>query len=97
MMRSADSRTFRWTVYLTAAEFRLLELMRNQLGEGWGPLSRAQLLMLFAEQGLHEDLGPSVLEAWRQVEKEMRWTEDHSYQGGRGARINLNPGRRSNA
>ena len=96
MMRSSDSRTIRWTVYLTAAKFRLLELMRNQMGEGWRPLSRAQLLMLFAEQGLHDDLGPSVLEAWRQVEKEMRWTEDHSYQGGRGARINLNPTRRSN-
>jgi len=97
MMRSSDSRTFRWTVYLTAAEFRLLELMRNQMGEGWGPLSRAQLLMVFAEQGLHEDLGPSVFEAWSQVQKEMRWTEDHSYYGGRGTRINLNPGRRSNA
>jgi len=96
-MRSSDSRTFRWTVYLTAAEFRLLELMRNQMGEGWGPLSRAQLLMVFAEQGLHEDLGPSVFEAWSQVQKEMRWTEDHSYYGGRGTRINLNPGRRSNA
>lgn len=69
MMRSSDSRTLRWTVHLTANEFRLLELMRNQLGEGWGPLSRAQLLMLLAERGIHEDLGPRVLEAWQQVEK----------------------------
>lgn len=96
-MRSSDSRTLRWTVYLTAAEFRLLELMRNQLSEGWGPLSRAQLLVLLAEQGLHEDLGPNVLDAWRQVEKEMRWTDDHSCRGGRGARINLNPGHRTKA
>jgi len=96
MMRSSDSRTLRWTVHLTANEFRLLELMRNQLGEGWGPLSRTQFLMLLAQQRLDDDLGPRVREVWQQVEKEMHWTDDHTSRGGRGARVNLNPGRHAN-
>lgn len=93
MMRSSDSRTLRWTVHLTTNEFRFLEMMRDQLGGSWAPLSRAELLMLLAEQRLDDDLGPHVLEAWQRVEKEMRWTEDHRSRGGRGARVNLNPGR----
>lgn len=96
MMRSSDSRPLRWTAHLTSAEFRFLETLREQLGEWRGPLSRAQLLLLLAEQRLDDDLGPRVLEAWRQVEKEMHWTDDHSSRGGRGARVNLNPGRPAN-
>ncbi len=90
MTRSSDSRTLRWTVHLTAKEFRFLEMLREQLGEAWGLLSCAQLLMALAEHRLDDALGPDVLQAWQQVEKEMYWTDDHSSRGGRRARVNMN-------
>lgn len=95
LMRSSDSRTLRWTVHLTAKEYRFLEMLREQLGEGRGPLSRAQLLLVLAEQRLDDDLGPHVLQAWQQVDKELYWTDDHGSRGGRRARVNLKPDRRA--
>ncbi len=97
MMRSSDSRTLRWTVHLTAKEFRFLEMLREQLGEWRGPLSRAQLLLVLAEHRLDDDLGPHVLQAWQQVEKELYWTDDHSSRGGRRARVNLKTARHADA
>lgn len=99
-MRSDDSRTKRWTVYITSKEFEMLETLRQTWrGRGvrlsWEGQSRAELLVSLVQALLADDALavtiPTVVAAYEQVEAELWQTGDHIDRGGRGPRISPLP------
>ena len=89
-MRSADSRTVRWTVHLTAKEFELLEIVRTdwkgRAARRRQVQSRAELLLSLMTWLIEDEPEvaalPRVTEAWRQVSQELWNCGDHMERGG---------------
>lgn len=99
-MRSDDSRTRRWTVYITNKEFQMLEILRQTWrGRGvrssWQGQSRAELLVSLVQALLADDAlavsMPTVVGAYEQVEQELWRAGDHVERGGGAPRISPPP------